>query len=381
MGSAGSGKSYHIAQKIIIRCIKEPIRVLACRRYGVTIRQTVFELFKDILKDWQLLEYVKLNESDMRITFPNGSVILNSGLDEETKLLSLVNISTVWCEEAYEIPKDLVDQLDLRMRGKAENQQIIMSFNPISSQSWLYEFVNDPPESFLYHHSTYLDNKFLSKEYIASLEEMKIRNPQKARIYCYGEWGIDTDGLVLTNWEIQDFDLYNIATTYHHRCGMDFGYVDPSAIVSTFYDDKNKIIYIADEFYKSGQTLDNLYNAIVKMRLTRAKIQCDSAEPRTIEFFRKKNLYTVPCVKGANSIDARIAFLQNHKIIVHPKCKNVIMELSNFSYEKDRKTGKYVDDKYTHEYSHSIDALGYAYSDIYTRSRLRTMEKGVLGLA
>ena len=47
-GSAGSGKSYHIAQKIIIRCIKEPIRVLACRRYGTTIRQTVFELFKDI---------------------------------------------------------------------------------------------------------------------------------------------------------------------------------------------------------------------------------------------------------------------------------------------------------------------------------------------
>jgi len=56
------------------------------------------------------------------------------------------------------------------------------------------------------------------------------------------------------------------------------------------------------------------------------------------------------------------------------------MELSNFSYEKDKKTGKYTDGKYTHEFSHSIDALGYAYSDIYTRGNLHTLDKGVLGL-
>lgn len=137
---------------------------------------------------------------------------------------------------------------------------------------------------------------------------------------------------------------------------------------------------MASEFYKTGQTLDNLYDAIVKMRLTKSRIQADSAEPRTIDFFRKKNLYVVPCVKGANSVDARIAFLQNSHIVVHPKCKNIIMELSNFSYEKDKKTGKYVDDKYTHEFSHSIDAIGYAYSDLYTRGRLRTFDKSVLGL-
>ena len=145
------------------------------------------------------MPYVKINESDYRITFPNGSQVLFTGLDEENKLISLNNVSTVCVEEAYEVSRDLVDQLDLRMRGKAENQQIILSFNPISSQSWLYEFVNNPPESFIYHHSTYHDNRFLAQEYIDSLEEMKKRNPQKARIYCYGEWGIDTDGLVLTN--------------------------------------------------------------------------------------------------------------------------------------------------------------------------------------
>lgn len=116
------------------------------------------------------------------------------------------------------------------------------------------------------------------------------------------------------------------------------------------------------------------------MRLTKTKIQADSAEPRTIDYFRRQNLYVVPCVKGANSVDARISFLQDHKIIVDKKCVNVIMELSNFSYEKDKKTGKFVDGKYTHEFSHSIDALGYAYSDLYTGSKLRTFDKSLLGL-
>lgn len=31
------------------------------------------------------------------------------GLDEETKLLSLNNIGTIWIEEAYEVSKDIVE--------------------------------------------------------------------------------------------------------------------------------------------------------------------------------------------------------------------------------------------------------------------------------
>jgi len=380
MGSAGSGKSYHITQKIVYRCLTEDnIRILVCRRYGTTIRQTVFELFKEVLKQWKLTPYIKVNESDYRITFPNGSTIIFTGLDEETKLLSLANISTVWVEESYEVSKDIVEQLDLRMRGQQSNQQIILSFNPISSHSWLYEFCNNPPESYIFHHSTYKDNKFLNTEYIASLEELRIRNPQKAKIYCDGEWGTPSEGLVFSNWVVEDFDAYELAKRLVHRVGMDFGYQDPSAIVSSFYDSENNLIYVADDFYKTGQTLDELYKAITDMGLLKSRIQCDSAEPRTIDYFKRKGINAVPCVKGANSVDARIAFLQNNKIIVHPRCEDVIMELENFSYEKDKKTGKYTENT-THEYSHSIDALGYAFSDLYTKGKLKTLDKRILGL-
>ena len=76
---------------------------------------------------------------------------------------------------------------------------------------------------------------------------------------------------------------------------------------------------------------------------------------------------------------ARIAFLQNNKIVVNPSCANVIRELSNFSYIKDKKSGLYTEDT-THEFSHSLDALGYAYSDLYTKAKLRTLDKSILGL-
>lgn len=381
LGSAGSGKSHFITQKLIIKALSyRGIRLLVCRRYGTTIRQTVFELFKQILTEWGLLSAVKINESDYRIFFPNGSQIIFTGLDEETKLLSLTNVATIWVEEAYEVPKEIIDQLNLRLRGKHHYPQLILSFNPISIYSWLYEFINNPPASFIYHHSTYLDNKFLPQDYIDSLEDLKVRNPQKARIFCYGEWGMDTDGLVFTNWRIAKLNKEELAKKYEHRAGLDMGWNDPTAVVESFYDRENRTIYITDEFYKTGQTLEEIYKAIMDMKLNKVKLQCDSAEPRVIDYFRKKGIYAVPCIKGANSVYARISFLQDHTLIIDDSCVNVIKEVSNFSYVKDKQSGKFVDGKYTHEYSHAIDGLGYSYSDIYTKGKLKSIDKSILGL-
>lgn len=374
MGSAGSAKSYSITQKLIIRACTENIRILVCRRYGTTIRNTVFALFKEILKKWKLLEYVKINESDYRIIFPNGSEILFTGLDEETKLLSLTNISCIWVEEAYEVTKDIVDQLNLRMRGNQPNQQIILSWNPINKSHWLYEFVNNPPESWIFIHSTYRDNPFLNEDYVKSLEELYKRNPQKARVYCDGEWGVNTDGLVFKNWKIEELDDTELAKKYEHRAGMDFGFNDPSAIVESFYDKVNKTIYVTKCFYKTGQQLSDLARAINDMHLTKSKIFCDSAEPRTIDYFKRNNINAAPCIKGANSVNARLLFLQDHLIVIDKKCVEVINEFENFSYILDKKTNNYTDNT-THEYSHSVDALGYAYSDIYTKGTLKNIRQ------
>ena len=380
-GSAGSGKSYTIAQRIVIRCCNEPIRVLVCRRYGTTLRNSCFALFKEILAKWRLTKYVSIRETDMSIIFPNGSQIIMCGLDSEEKLLSINDISTIWVEEAYEVEKSKVEQLNLRMRGQAANQQLFLSWNPISKQSWLYEFtVENPPENSIFLHSTYRDNPFLNAEYIAALDEMEVRNPAKYRVYGLGEWGVDTEGLVITNWRKEEFDAMELAQKgFEHRAGMDLGWIDKSAIIDTLYDRDNKTIYVFNEFYKSGCQLSELASAIGNMNLTKTKIYVDAAEPRSIQFFKKEGINAYPCNKGKDSVKAGLMFLQDSLIIVHPSCQNFITELENFSYIKSKVTGEYTEDT-THEWSHAIDACRYAYSDIYTNKQMKTLSKSALGL-
>ena len=382
LGGAGSGKSYFITQKLIVRCLREPIKVLVCRRYATTIRNSCFALFKEILSKWKLMEYIKIRETDFNIRFPNGSEIIFIGLDDETKLLSLTNISTIFIEEVYEVSKEVVEQLNLRMRGKANNQQILMAFNPISKHHWLYDFCEvSPPQSFYFSKTTYKDNPFLSPAYVQSLEELIQRNPAKARIYTQGLWGVPSEGLVLTNWTAEQFDIHTLleARQLEHRCGMDLGFVDKTAIIDSWYDAPARTIYITNEFYKSGCQLSELADAITSMGLSKSKLSIDAAEPRTIQFFRLQGINAVPCAKGKDSVKAGIMFLQDNKLVVSPSCVNFITELENFSYIKSKQTGEYTDDT-THEWSHAIDALRYGYSDIYTNKKLKTLDKSVLGL-
>lgn len=380
-GSAGSAKSYFITQKLIVRACGEPIKILVCRRTATTIRNTCFSLFKDIIAKWKLMPYVRIRESDFNIKFFNGSEIIFIGLDEETKLLSLNNIGCIFIEEAYEVPKNIVEQLNLRLRGRTPNQQILMAFNPISKNHWLYKFcVEEPPTSFIFTHSTYKDNPFLSAEYVAELEELYTRNPQKARVFCDGEWGIDAEGLVITNWRAEDFDAMALAGAgLEHRAGMDVGWIDKTAIIDSLYDKDNKTIYVFNEFYKSGCQLSEIAQAIKDMSLTKTKLYVDSAEPRTIQYMKNEGISAYPCLKGKDSVKAGIMFLQDNTIIVNPACKSLIMELENFSYIKSKQTGEWTEET-THEWSHAIDALKYSYSDIYTNKKMKTLNKTILGL-
>ena len=115
------------------------------------------------------------------------------------------------------------------------------------------------------------------------------------------------------------------------------------------------------------------------MGLTKSKIYVDAAEPRSIQYFKNEGIRAEACAKGKDSVKAGLMFLQDNLIIVHPRCKNFITELENFSYIKSKVTGEWTEDT-THEYSHAIDACRYGYSDIYTNKKLKTINKAALGL-
>ena len=375
MGSAGSAKSYFITQKLIIRCCKEKIKVLVCRRTGTTIRNTCFSLFKDILNKWKLTPYVKIRESDFNIKFPNGSEIIFIGLDEETKLLSLNNIGCVFIEEAFEVPKNIVEQLNLRLRGSTPNQQIIMAFNPISKHHWLYDFCEvNPPSSFIFTHSTYKDNPFLNAEYVAELEELYTRNPQKARVFCDGEWGVNSDGLVFKNWKVREFNHAEIDGQL--MCGLDFGFVnDISAFTASLMDEKNKRIYVFKEYGATGKTNKDLVDIITALGFNKSTIIADAAEPKSIEEIKRAGINKIrACKKGPDSIIHGIQKLQNYEIIIHPSCVGIITEFENYTWQKDKKTDEYIN-KPIDDFNHYIDALRYSLQCIATK--LKSIDKNL----
>ena len=381
-GSAGSGKSHFITQKIIIKALREKRRVMICRRYGTTMRNSVFKLFKDVIESFKITHLTRIKESDMSITLPNGSEIIFVGLDNEEKLLSIAGITDIFIEEVYEVPKEIVDQLNLRMRGKAPNQQIYMAFNPISAKHWLYDFCEGStrPESSIYSQSTFRDNPFLPDEYVKALEDMYRTNPNKARVFCDGNWGADVEGLVYKNHILSDFDINElIKQGLEVRVGVDWGFVDPTTVVVSLFDKPKKEIYIIGEFYKRGATLEEIKDGIIQLGISKQKMYCDGAEPDKVDYLRRNGFNAVSAKKGAGSVKAGISFLQDMKIICHESCVNVAAELENYVYLKDKKTGQYIEDSYDHDFSHTMDALRYSYSDLYSAARL-TSAKLMLGI-
>lgn len=383
-GGAGSGKSVFIAQKLLVKACKRKRKILVIRKFGTTLRDSVFQLIIDLLKKWKLYEYCTINQTTYTITLPNESVFLFKGLDDSEKIKSITDITDIWCEEATELTEDDYTQLDLRLRAMVDDLQLFCSFNPVSKANWVYKKWFDPKlavydalETMILR-TTYKDNRFLPKAYVKALEEKEKSNPLYYKIYALGEFAV-AEGLVITNWTKEDFNPMELAKTLEHRVGMDLGFVDPSAVIETLYDRNNKTIYVFAEFYKKGCQLSELAQAIFDMGLRKVKIMVDAAEPRSREYFRNKGINAQPCIKGNDSVKAGLMFLQDHRIVVHPNCPNFIVELENFSYIKSKKTGEWTEDT-THEWSHAIDACRYAYSDVYTAKKAKTMSKSALGL-
>lgn len=192
-GGGGSGKSIFAGRKILERAVSEPgHRFLVCRKVGKTIRNSCFEQLKGQLSQFYSHVRYKVNESDMRIEFANGSKILFSGLDDVEKLKSIYNITGIWIEEATELLESDFNQLNIRLRGETKYyKQIIITFNPVSIKHWLKKrfFDRHDPDATV-HESTYLDNRFLPEEDKRTLENFKNTDLYYYMVYCLGQWGV-----------------------------------------------------------------------------------------------------------------------------------------------------------------------------------------------
>lgn len=195
-GGAGSGKSVFAAQRLIVRLMERPLcNVLAARAVAATHRDSTYALFQQVIDKWGLGSLFKCAQGELRITCRNGNSVIFKGLDDPEKLKSVTfpkgELTDVWVEEASELSEAQFNQLDLRLRGQGAHKQMTITFNPVSSVHWLKaRFFDRREEQAAVLKTTYLDNRFLDKDYGRTLEGYRESDPYYYQVYCLGEWGV-----------------------------------------------------------------------------------------------------------------------------------------------------------------------------------------------
>lgn len=366
---------------MLFKACKQKRKVLVIRKYGTTLKDSVFQLFIDMLKKWQLYNYCKVNLSNYTISLPNGSLFLFKGLDDSEKIKSITDITDIWTEEATELDEDDFTQLDLRLRALIDGLQMFVSFNPVSKANWVYKkwFADGKVhDDTMILRTTYKDNKWLPEAYIRALEEKKRANYTYYKIYALGEF-CSLDKLIFSNWKVEEFNHSDINGKL--IVGLDFGFVnDISALVASVVDEENNRIYIFKEWGATNKTNEELAKIITSLGFSKSTIIADSAEPKSIEEIKRSGISRIKaCEKGADSIVHGIQKLQQYEIVVHPSCTGIITEFENYSWQKDKKTNEYIN-KPIDEFNHYIDALRYSLQIVYKGKKLKSMSKLTLGL-
>jgi len=345
-------------------------KCLVVRKVDATLRDSCFALFKDVISKWHLYEQCKINKTDMTIELPNGSVFLFKGLSDRERIKSIANISDIWIEEATEIEEEDYDQLCLRLRSKLPCNEIIVSFNPVSKVNYCYKrwFADNAPydkDNTIILHTTYRDNKFLPQDYIDNLLAMKKTNYAYYKIYAEGEFS-SLDKKVYNNWEEKVFDYKELLKNSDNRpiYGLDWGYVhDPTAIVCSVINEITKEIWVYDAFTQKGMTNEEIFNQLQEMQIHNARIVCDSAEQKSIEDLRRLGCKrVVACSKGRDSILNGINLINEYHVYVLPKLSNFKEELLNYTWQKDRQSGEYIN-KPIDKFNHCMDAFRYSIMD------------------
>src|SRR5690625_999630 len=382
VGGYGSGKSYHVALKLILKLIEERRTALVVREVYDTHRDSTFSLLEEIIEDLGLADKIRCVTSPMQIRFPNGSKIIFKGMDKPAKLKSINNVSLIWLEECSEIKYEGFKELLGRLRHPTLKLHMILSTNPVGEGNWTYKhFFRDKISKRLvlddqvlykkrtivvgdtyYNHSTAEDNLFLPQSYIEQLEEMKEYDPDLYRIARKGRFGVN--GIrVLPQFQVQPHkEVMEAVESIRKpllRVGMDFGFVESyNAVLRMAVDTEKHYLYIYWEYYKNGMTDNEAAEDLKEFRESGERIIADSAEPKTIVYYRKLGIN----MRGAKKYQG--SRLQNtkkmkrfKKIICSDACTNTINELEDLVYARD-KNGDIIEDDFEID-PHTFSAAWY----------------------
>ncbi len=379
-GSRGSKKSSTESIQLIYNIMKyRDSNALVIRKFFNTHADSTYSQLQWAAKRLGVDHLWKFVSNPMKAVYkPTGQCILFKGLDSPLKVTSITvptgYLCWVWWEEAYECgDEDAFNKIDMSIRGQLPAHlwyQHTFTFNPWSDKIWIKaRFFDVKDDDVLAITTNYLCNEFLDDQYLAIMNKMKEREPRRYKIEGLGEWGI-SEGLVYDQWFEYKFDPAEFEDliwsdtgepVYKKYFGLDFGYSnDPTAFIALYVREDTHEIFVYDEIYETRLKNEDIFNRIKDKGYQFEKISADSEDPKSIDELDELGLVNIrACPKPSGSVNAGIQKLQDYKIFVHPRCRNTIIELSNYVWDKDRNTGKYIN-KPVDEFNHLMDALRYA---------------------
>lgn len=403
-GGRGSAKSHSVAQKLIDDAASSKRLILCGREIQGSIRDSVKKLLDNKIQEGGYSRFFESTDTEIRGR-EKGSLFIFKGLrSTPDSVKSTEGVTDTWLEEANNISANSLELL-LPTIQRTTGAKLIATWNPDiaddpvddmfrgngSKQAELTRQTGEPfhplPGS-LVREVNYEENPFFPIGLQRQMEWDRSRDMDKYNHVWRGKYKTRSEARVFKNWVVKAFDTPNDGDVVYHQ-GADWGFsVDPSVLVRCFIDEASRTLYVIEEQYavqcpiddlpklfagKEGATLEERKKWSFLMDAAwpgipgakKWKITADSARPETIDYMAARGFYIEPAKKGAGSIEDGLEFLQNFNIVVHPRCKHTIDELSFYSYKQDPKTlailPVLMDKK-----NHVIDALRYAVEGVAT---------------
>lgn len=368
-GSRASKKSKTTALWYIANIMRYPeSNLLVVRKTFRTLKDSCYTELKWAVNRLSVAHLWHFTLQPLEATYkPTGQKIYFRGLDDPLKVTSITVevgcLCWLWLEEAYEVMTESdFDVLDESIRGEVgENlwKQATLTFNPWNERHWLKSrFFDAYNPDVLAITTNYTCNEWLDAADRKLFADMKVRNPRRYQVAGLGNWGI-VEGLVFENWKESRFTLEGLPEDAVSAFGLDYGYTnDPSAFVALFYSSSERRIYIWDEFYEKRMSNRNIFEKIVHMGYGKETVTAESAEPKSNDEIRGYGLKVKAAVKGKDSVQNGIQWLQDQEILIHPRCVNFLTEISNYGFKADR-FGKLINEP-VDDFNHLMDAMRYA---------------------
>lgn len=356
-GGRGSGKSHFFAELLIEQQIMRKADAVCIREVQRTLNQSVKKLLENKIQALNCGAYFEVQ--DKRIISKNGGITIFEGMQNHTadSIKSLEGFDIAWVEEAQSLSQRSLDLL--RPTIRKPNSELWFSWNPRHETDPVDLLLRgeEPPPDAVVVKANYRDNPWLPDVLRSELEYDQKRDPDKFAHVWLGEYERNSEARVFKNWRIEEFDTN---PDWVIRQGADWGYsIDPSVLVQCAIE--GRTLYVIDEVYRVGCEIDLLPDLFRTLKdAEKWTTTADSSRPETISYMQRHGFKRMlPAVKGARSLEEGIEFLRSFDIVVHPRCKHTIDELTLYSYDTDPLTGQVIP-KLKDKDNHVIDALRYA---------------------